>query len=312
MEYLLARLRDAQPGLARNVAPPELHVANGALFALTRMRLVSDTDSAAWREAILKELKRVTAVIEDESRHPAPAPTPAAPPLDRPSAEEALERQLVKVDQRRQAAAMFGRKLRPWDNPARDGAHELVTALAELGLISELDERQWVKRIEQVADPDSEPLRTYTTEALEAIAVETHVAEFFKQREAPLVHPRPMCSFEQLVDVLVVRPAMDSDARLESISLYSDGFVIAWSSSPTTHESVGPMRLSASATDDLGTYYFPGGGGSWSSQHRTVSHYRFAPALLPEAQELRIRINEERLIVPLRPATAGGDLQSRE
>jgi hypothetical protein len=164
MEYLLARLRDGKPGEV-NAAPAELHIANGALFAFQRVGLLTEEDARAWQASIHDEGRRLMAVVEDEFQHPAPVGPVAPPPVDRATVEDVLEGQLFAIDLRRQAEASGGRTLHPSDNPAREAAHTLLRALADLRLVSELDERRWTQRFERAADPHAEPLRVYTTNA---------------------------------------------------------------------------------------------------------------------------------------------------
>jgi hypothetical protein len=251
MEYLMARLKDTNPGTV-NAAPPALHMVNGALFAFHRVGLVSGEEARAWRERIEVEARRVTAVIEDEFQHPAPVRGYRPPAVERASVDDVLERQLFAVDRRRQVEASVGRRLHPWKNPAREAAHAVLAAFVELGLVSELDERRWRERFERAADPDAEPLRVYTTQALKAAYVDSHSDEPAAHQEQPLVHPRPTCSFEQLLDVLVVREADGAEARLEFIELYADGFAITWTRAAQERSSSEPAGLSrAEATDDL-------------------------------------------------------------
>jgi hypothetical protein len=300
MEYLLARLKDTDPGTV-NAAPPALHTANGALFAFQRVGLVSDEAARAWRESIDVERQRLTAVIEDEFQHPAPARRYQPPPVERASIDDVLERQLFAVDRRRQVEASVGRRLHPSNNPAREAAQAVLGALVELGLVSELDERRWSERFERAADPDAEPLRVYTAQTLKASFADSHRDEPALHQDEPLVHPRPRCSFEQLLDVIVIRAADDGEARLEFIELYSDGFAITWTRAAQERRSSEHARLPrAEATDDVGTFYFQSGGtGSSGGSHRSRGRQAFAPRIPNHAAELRIRIGDEAFVVPL-------------
>jgi hypothetical protein len=300
MQYLLARLRDTEPGNV-NRAPPELHVANGALLAFQRVGLVSDEQARAWRESIEVELRRVTAVIEDELQHPAPMQSYQPPLLEQAGIDDVLEQQLFAVDRRRQAGAASGRRLHPWNNPAREAAQAVLAAFVELGLVSELDERRWSQRFERAADPNAEPLRVYTAQSLKVAYADSHRDEPVPHRDEPLVHPRPTCSFEQLLDVVVVRAADDADVRLEFIELYSDGFAVTWTRAAEKRRSSEHAWLPrAEATDDLGTFYFPSGGtGSSGGSHRLRWRHAFAPRIPNDAAELRITIGDEAFKVPL-------------
>src|SRR5437588_12427395 len=92
MDYLLARLREAKPGLWPNMAPPELHMANGALFGFARAGLLDDASASEWRSQIEAEFERFLAVVEDELAHPAPALAPRPPPpVERARVQEILD-----------------------------------------------------------------------------------------------------------------------------------------------------------------------------------------------------------------------------
>lgn len=300
MEYLLARLRDTDPG-AVDAAPPALHTANGALFAFERVGLVSDEEARAWRQSIDVERQRLTAVIEDEFQHPAPGAGYRPPTVEPAGIDDVLEQQLLAVNRRRQVAAAGRRRLQPWQNPAREAAQAVLAAFAELGLVSELDERRWSERVERAADPDAEPLRVYTVDALKAAYADSRREEPAPDQDEPLVHPRPRCSFEQLLDVIVIRAAEDAEARLEFIELYSDGFAITGTrAAPERTANEHAWRPRVEATDDLATFYFDGGGtGSTGGPQRPRWRRAFAPRIPDEATELRIRIGDEAFVVLL-------------
>jgi hypothetical protein len=300
MEYLLGRLRDTDPG-AVSAAPPALHTATGALFAFQRVGLLSDEAARSWQESIDVERRRLTAVIEDEFQHPGPGAGYQPPAVERAGIDDVLEQQLLAVDRRRQVAAAGGRRLHPWENPAREAAQAVLAAFVELGLVSELDEGRWSERFERAADPDAEPLRVYTAEALQATYAESRREEPAGHQDEPLVHPRPRCSFEQLLDVIVIRAADDAEPRLEFIELYSDGFAITGTRAAgerTSNEH--GWRPRVEATDDLATFYFPSGGtGSSGGPQRSRWRRAFAPRIPDDAAELRIRIGDEAFVVPL-------------
>jgi hypothetical protein len=302
MEHLLAVLRDADPG-GVNMAPPEFHRAHGSLLALDRLGVLNEEQVKDWGERLTEATERFAQIVEDEFAHPAPIRPVQIPELDRASIGDVLERQLLMIDRVRQAAAVTGRTLSRFENPARETAVGVLQALVDLDLVSELDERRWVERFERAADPDAEPLRIYDLEALVADRVEVQSADPVRRgdRDQPLVHPRPFCSFESLTDVLVVTAPKDALAQIGFIELYSDGFAVTWTQPAIERRPAQPTASPrAEASDDLDTFYFPGGSrGSHGGNRRSVWSSAFAPAVPPEATRLRITINDEGFILPI-------------
>ena len=303
MEHLLAVLRDADPRQV-NVAPLQLHRAHGALFAFDRIGVLSEEDARDWAERLKHEMERFTRVVEDELEHPAPVRAAPPPEVDRATFDDVLERQLFMIDRARQAAAAAGQKVHRFNNPARETAMAVLQALVDLDVVSELDERRWVERFERAAATDAQPLRIYSAEALVvADRVEAQPAEPVHRgrRDTPLLHPRPSCSFERLIDVLVVRAPTNTIARLGFIELYSDGFALTWTEPGVEQRLRQPTRFPrAEVTDDLDTYYLPcGGGGRSGGGQRATWHRAFAPAIRAEATQLRITINDEGFLLAL-------------
>jgi hypothetical protein len=89
------------------------------------------------------------------------------------------------------SAAGQGRVLYPWNTRAVGVATDLVRALAELGILSELDERTWTEKLKRAADPTAEPIRTAHALARSATQVEARPAPAVAEAHAPLVHPTP-------------------------------------------------------------------------------------------------------------------------
>jgi hypothetical protein len=295
MEYLLLQLRDASA--APNAAPPEMHIANGALFGFTRAGLIDDASAADWREQIDEELRRFLAARKEESAHRAPAFTPEPPQIERATIQEVLNDQLAQIEIEIAGAAYQGRVLYPWNSRALSVAYAVVRALAELGVLSELEEREWNEKLKRAGDPESEAIRTAHSLARSAVHVEARPAPPVPDAPFPLVHPRPECSRTELVEVLLVRAGPEDGLRVEFIELYRDGFVVDWSGPPIAHHPRGssyPPRMTprARATDDLGTYYFAlGGGGGGSSGERSRGQQIFAPAIPPQATELHVTLD---------------------
>jgi hypothetical protein len=184
-------------------------------------------------------------------------------------------------------------------------AQALVRALAELGIMSELDERTWNERLNRAVDPEAKPVRTVHAQARSAAAAEGRSAISVEQAEAPLVHPVPRCSQKDLLDVLLVREGSEEGVRLEYIEIYNDGLVVNWSAPPIPHRprdsSYQPRwRPMARVTDDLGTYYFIGGGrAGGSSDERSRGGAVFAPAIPNQATELHVGLDDDGFVVGL-------------
>lgn len=301
MEYLLAQLRDADLSSV-NAAPVEKHLASGALFGFERSGLFDQQQAKGWAERISVESGRLLELMRDETEHRLAASRTAPPSVERASVEEVLEQQLRAVERRRKAEAVSGRS-HPAFNSAREAGQVLVHALAELGLVDELGELQWQARFDRAADPIAEPLYTYSAEAIAADVAQASTAEPIPEVVAPLLHPLPECTLEELVSVLMVRAPADSFARIESIVTYTDGTVIT-ATTPAADEP-GASRHPGPAdrfqlTDDVGTYYIARGGvGGSGGPQRGTWRYAFAPAIEPSATELHIRIEDEHFVVAL-------------
>ena len=299
MEYLLARLRDTDLSTV-NIAPPETHMAYGALFGFERAGLFDDQQAEEWRDRIQAESNRLLELMSDESQHRMPARMFSPPPLE-PSVEEVLTQQLRRLELNRATAERSGTRQLVHLRAAREAAAWLLHALSELHLVDELGERQWQARFNRAADPDAEPLRTYSEEAIAAEVARAKEAEAIPEGEMPLVHPIPDCSLDELVAVFTVRPPADSFARIESIVLYSDGTVItATTPGAEPGQRPPPAASRARLADDVGTYYFScGGGGGWGGTQRGMHRYTFAPAIPPAASSLHISIGDERFEIQL-------------
>jgi hypothetical protein len=302
MEYLLAQLRDADLSSV-NVAPAEMHLASGALFGFERSGLFDEQQVEEWRERINAESQTLMELMRDETEHRVAARLLTPPPSVEPaSAEQVLEQQLQDVERRQFAAAMSGRSLHPAANSAHEAACVLLHALAELGLVDELGERQWGARFDRAADPNAEPLHTYSAGAIAADVALVRAADAIPEVAMPLVHPMPDCTLDELVTVLMVRAPAGSFARIESLVIYADGTVITATTPPAERGRSHPPPTArvTGLTDDLGTYYFPrGGGGGSGGTQRGMSRYVFAPAIVPGATELRISIGDEQFVIAL-------------
>jgi hypothetical protein len=309
MEYLLLQARDAKQGSERNVAPPEVHRAYGALFGFTRAGLIDRASAQEWGDRIHEESKRFLAVLEDESKHPAP-PFMAEPPhVERATIEDVLDARLAQIEMEIRGAASQGRVLNPWNTRGLGVANALVRGLAELGILSELEERAWNEKLKRAADPNAEPIRTAHALARSATQVEARPAPPVAETDAPLVHPTPRCSRHTLVDVLLVCEGSQEGLRLEFIEVYKDGFVVNWSGPPIPRQPRGSSYIRhwtprVRSTDDLGTYYFLGGGGGGSTDERSRGPQIFAPAIPRDANQLHVSLDDDGFVITLPPRTA--------
>lgn len=233
MEYLLLELRDARPGSERNAAPPQFHIASGALFGLARVGLIGKAAAEEWRGQLHEEIVRFLAVVEDESRHPAPVIAAHPPQVERATIREVMTDQLAKIEMEIRSAATQGRRIYPWNSSALALAQALVRALAELGIMSELEQRTWNEKLKRAVDPEAEPVRTAHAQARAAARVQAQSAAApVGEAEAPLVHPAPRCFQKELLDVLLVRQGPEDGVRVEFIELYTDGLAVNWSGPP--------------------------------------------------------------------------------
>jgi hypothetical protein len=309
MEYFLLQLRDAKPGSERNAAPPQLHTASGALFGLARAGLIDAASAQEWRDQIHEEAQRFLAVLEDESKHTAPLIAPQPPQVERATIEEVMNDQLARIEMEIQSAASQGRLIYPWNSRELALAQALVRALAELGILSELEERKWTQRLQRAVDLEAEPVRAAHALARSAVPVEARSAPPVGEADFPLVHPAPRCFQKELVDVLLIREASHEGVRLEFIELYTDGFVVNWSGPPIRHHPrsstyIPRWRQTVRVTDDLGTYYFTGGGGGGgSSDERSRGTQVFAPAIPTQATELHVTLDDDGFVIKLPPET---------
>src|SRR5437588_77973 len=171
MEYLLLQLRDAKPNQP-NVAPPQLHITNGALFALTRAGLIDESSATGWRDRIREERNRIHATLEDEAAHRAPLVVPPPQQVERATIREVLSEQLMRIEGEIFSAATQGRLIYPWNSRELPVARALVRALAELGVMSELEERTWNEKLRRAVDPEAQPVRTAHARARSAAAAE--------------------------------------------------------------------------------------------------------------------------------------------
>jgi hypothetical protein len=161
MEYLLARLRDADLGSV-NVAPAETHMANGALFGFDRAGLFDKQQAEEWRERVSAETRGLLDLMRDETEHRMVARLTAPPPVERTSVEQLLEQQLRMVEIRRSSVERWGALSLAGVSAAREAGEVLLRALAELGLVDELGERQWRTRFDgrRIRTPNrSTPIR---------------------------------------------------------------------------------------------------------------------------------------------------------
>jgi hypothetical protein len=185
-----------------------------------------------------------------------------------------------------------------------------VRALAELGIMSELEERTWTQRLQRAVDPEAAPVRTAHALARSASPVEARSAPPVGEADPPLVHPAPRCFQKELVDVLLIGVGSAEGVRLEFIEIYTDGFVVNWSGPPIRHHPRGSTyiprwRPMVRVTDDLGTYYFTGGGGGGgSSDERSRGRHVFAPAIPKQATELRVALDDDGFVIKL-PSETG-------
>jgi hypothetical protein len=175
----------------------------------------------------------------------------------------------------------------------------VVRVFRELGLLSELEERQWTQRINRAADPDAPPLQTQRARAQTSPDVASRAAPPVPQTTPPPVHRWPHCSKQTLLDVLMVRAGAEDSIRLDFIERYADGFAANWTGS-TPHGSHTPPILRARATDDLGTSYVSTGGNRHSlSEDRFAGNNVVAPAIPAEASELHVSIGDDGFIIVL-------------
>jgi hypothetical protein len=308
LDYLLAQLAD-DPGGHPNYAPAQLHQANGVLWVCARASLFDEDEVVAWRERLHQEGVRFGKIANDKiQRSEIASPIRPRPEIP-PGVEDLLERQLLAIDRRRQGSTMVGRRLSPFSNEERSAAHVLLDGLLQLGLITDEDAAGWRGRFERAADPDAEPLRSYSVDALASLTAEAEKcdAERVRMLTGPLVHPLPWCSFEHLVEVMRVQLAGEVDSRIEFLEFYDDGFAVTWTSEsdpawdPSKPAQAPRAWRRIEAADDLGTFYFPSGGGGGGSGGRTRRTWRhiFAPAVPHHAIELRLTIGDEAFAIRL-------------
>jgi hypothetical protein len=310
MEYLLLQLRDAGPGSERNAAPPQLHMANGALFAFNRVGLIQEDAARELRERIREAGTDFVETLKADSERWTAVVAPRPPQIEHATVEDVLEDQLLHVEMEIRGAATQGRVLYPWDTRSLGVANALVRALVELGVLPELEERKWTEKLKRAADPHAEPIRTAHTLARSGVPVESRPAAGVPDTEFPLAHPAPRCSRKTLLDVFLVRQGPSDGYRLEFIEVYTDGFVIDWSGPPIRHHRHGSSYVTrtspeARATDDLATLFLPGGGGGGgSTDERSRGQQLFAPAIPRAATELHVSLDDDGFAITL-PSQTG-------
>lgn len=298
MEYLLLRLRDTSVGGAPNVAPPALHSATGALFAFHRVGLLDEAVVEDFQTQIQDEGRRFTAVVEDEFAHPRP-PRPTSPPAVSPvTMNELLDEHLRRVERMAATQPSTSRWV-----AGRSEMSAVITALAELRLLDEAGERLWLNRLERASDPQLRPEVEYAVEArsTEQVAARGIAPDDVPVPVEPLVHPRPQCSQDVLVELLQVVGPSGSEARVIALERYTDGCVVTYRA-PGPDPEIAMRRplfpRAVRATDDLGTHYFAsGGGGGGGTVMRMTSV--LAPAIPATARTLLVVIGEEGFAIDL-------------
>jgi hypothetical protein len=299
LEYLLLRLEDADRSQV-NLAPPEYHRAAGALFALDRLGLV--VDARAWDERLRDATGLFGEVVEDEAAHPRPARQVEPPTLPPATLDEALQNLEHMIEMERRAAETTGREFR--ELPSYVAAMSVLRTLDAMDLVREEDWRRWTDRFERTARADVTPTANYQADAFTAARIRLERAEASEPpTHPPLVHPEPQCTQAELIDILRVEAAAGASAQPTMLERFSDGVVVSWTApfEPGSRHSM-PHLPRATLADDVGTHYFPGGGGGGGGSAGIVRNrwtQSFAPAVPPDAHELRLTIDDEGFVLKL-------------